>query len=105
MLKWRKGHFFPRQHRFQNESSFTDRMTEGGRWYMNRLKNSIVRFLKYVIELENLIIIFLKYRLPILSQSILHSRQVPSIDFCYAGEGVEAVYNRKPLNREEMSEI
>ena len=27
------------------------------------------------------------------------SRQVPSIDFCYAGEGVEAVYKRKPLNR------
>ena len=52
MLKWRKGHFFPRQHRFQNESSFTDRMTEGG-----RLQNSIVRFLKYVIELENLIIL------------------------------------------------
>ena len=60
---------------------------------MNSLQNSIVRFLKYVIELENLI----KYRVPILPQSIIHSRQVPSIDFCYAGEGVEAVHNRKPL--------
>ena len=37
-------------------------------------------------------------------QSILHSKQVPT-DFCYAGEGVEAVYNWKPLNREQMSEI
>ena len=61
---------------------------------MNRLQNSIVRLLKYVIELENLI----KYRVPILPQSIIHSRQVPSIDFCYAGDGVEAVQNRKPLN-------
>ena len=43
---------------------------------------------------------FIKYRVPILPQSILHSRQVRSIDFCYAGEGVEAVYNRKPLNRD-----
>ena len=42
---------------------------------MNRLQNSIVRFLKYVIELENLIIL-----LNIGSLS-LHSRQVPSIDF------------------------
>ena len=32
VLKWRKGHFFLHQHRFQNESLFTDRMTEGGRW-------------------------------------------------------------------------
>ena len=52
---------------------------------MNRLQNNIVRFLKYVIELENLIIV-----LNIGSLS-LHSRQVLSIDFCYAGEGVEAV--------------
>ena len=57
MLRWRKWHFSPRQHSFQNESSFTDRMTEGGRWQMNRLQNSIVQFLKYVIELENLIIL------------------------------------------------
>ena len=63
---------------------------------MNRLQNSIVRFLKYVIELENLI----KYRVPILPQSIIHSRQVPSSDFCYAGEGEEAVHNRKPLNHD-----
>ena len=47
---------------------------------MNRLQNSIVLFLKYVTELENLIF-FIKYRVPILLQSILHSRQVPSIGF------------------------
>ena len=69
---------------------------------MNRLQNSIFRFLKYVIELENLIF-FIKYRVPILPQRILHSMQVPSIDFCYAGEGVEAVNNRKPLNRNCIS--
>ena len=67
---------------------------------MNRLQNSIVRFLKYVIESENY---FIKYQVPILPQSILQSRQFPSIDFCYAGEGVEAVYNRKPLNRDCIS--
>ena len=67
---------------------------------MNSLQNSIVQFLKYVIELENLI----KYRVPILPQSIIHSRQVPSIDFCYAGEGVDAVHNRKPLNRDCISQ-
>ena len=64
---------------------------------------SIVRFLKYVTDLENLIILLNT------GQSILHSRQVPSIDFCSAGEGVEAVYNTKPLNRDyilaEMDEI
>ena len=38
---------------------------------MNRLQNSICRFLKYVIELENLII----------PQRICHSIQVPSIVF------------------------
>ena len=65
---------------------------------MNRLQNSIVRFLKFVIELENLIIL-----LHIGSLSFL--RHVPSIDVYYAGEGVEVVYKRKPLNREEMSEI
>ena len=64
---------------------------------MNRLQNSIVRFLKYEIDLENLIILLN------IDQSILHSRQVPSIDFCYAGEGVEALYNRKPLNRDCIS--
>ena len=58
---------------------------------------SIVRFLKYVIDLENLIILLN------IGQSILHSRQVPSIDFWYAGEGVEAVYNTKPLNRDCIS--
>ena len=67
---------------------------------MNSLQNSIVRFLKYVIELENLI----KYRVPILPRSIIHSRQVPSIDFCFAGEGVDAVHNRKPLNRDCISQ-
>ena len=58
---------------------------------------SIVRFLKYVIDLENLIILLN------IGQSILHSRQVPSIDFCYAGEEVEAVYNATPLNRDGIS--
>ena len=67
---------------------------------MNRLQNSIVRFLKYEIELENVIIL-----LNIGSLSFLRVSFIASIDFCYAGEGVEAVYNRKPLNREEMSEI
>ena len=70
---------------------------------MNRLQNIIVRFLKYVIELEKFNY-FIKYRVPILPQSILHSRQVLSIDFCYAGEGVEAVYNKKPLNRDCISQ-
>ena len=42
---------------------------------MNKLQNSIVRFLKYLIDLENLIILLN------IGQSILHSRQVPSIDF------------------------
>ena len=69
---------------------------------MNRLQNSIVRFLKYVIELENLIIL-LNIGSLFLPHSILHSRQVPSNDFCDAGEGVEAVYNRKPLNRDCIS--
>ena len=64
---------------------------------MNRLQNSIVRFLKYVIDLENLIILLN------IVQSILHSRPVPSIDFCYAREGVEAVYDRKPLNPDCIS--
>ena len=64
---------------------------------MNRLQNSIVRFLKYVIDLKNLIILLN------IGQSILQSRQVPSNDFCYAGKGVEAVYNRKPLNRDCIS--
>ena len=64
---------------------------------MNGLQNSIARFLKYVTDLENLIILLN------IGQSTLHSRQVPSIDFCYAGEGVEAVYNRKPLNRDWIS--
>ena len=53
---------------------------------MNRLQNSIVRFLKYVIHLENLIILLN------IGQSILHSRQVPSIDLC-----------RKPLSRDSIS--
>ena len=50
---------------------------------MNRLQNSIVRFLKYVIGLENLIILLN------IGQNILHSRQVPSIDFllCRRGSG------------------
>ena len=52
---------------------------------MNRLQNSIVRFLKYVIDLENLIILLN------IGQSILHSRQVPSIVFLFC---------RKPLNRD-----
>ena len=52
-------------------------MTEDGRWQMNRLQNSIVRFLKYVIDLENLIILLN------IGQSILHSRQVPSIAFFF----------------------
>ena len=60
---------------------------------MNRLQNSIVRFLKYVIDLENLIILLN------IGQSILHSRQVPSIDFCYAGEGVES---KKISNDQEL---
>ena len=64
---------------------------------MNRLQNSIVRFLKYVIDLENLIILLN------IGQRILHSGQIPSNDFCYAGEGVEAVYNKKPLNRDCIS--
>ena len=64
---------------------------------MNRLQNSIVRFIKYVIDLENLIILLN------IGQSILHSRQVPGIDFCYAGEGEEALYNRTPLNRDCIS--
>ena len=50
-------------------------------------------------ELENLIIL-----LNIGSLSfLLHSIQVPSIDFCDAGEGVEVVYNRKLLNRDCIS--
>ena len=60
---------------------------------MNRLQNSIVRFLKYVIDLENLIILLN------IGQSILHSRQVPSIHFCYAGEGVES---KKISNDQEL---
>ena len=64
---------------------------------MYRLQNSIVRFLKYVIDFKNLIILLN------IGQSILHSRQVPSNDFCCAGEGVAAVYNRKPLNRDCIS--
>ena len=51
-----------------------------------------------MIELENYFNYFIK-----ISGPILCSRQVPSIDFCYAGEGVEAVYNRKPLNRDSTS--
>ena len=45
---------------------------------MNRLQNSIVRFLKHVFDLENLIILLN------IGQSILHSRQVPSIVFFFA---------------------
>ena len=44
---------------------------------MNRLQNSIVRFLKHVIDFENLIILLN------IGQSILHSRQVPSIVFFF----------------------
>ena len=54
---------------------------------MNRLQNSIVQFLKYVIELENLIILL----------------NIGSLSFLRVSFIVEAVYNRKPLNRDCIS--
>ena len=50
-----------------------------------------------MIDLESLIILLN------IGQIILHSIQVPSNDFCYAGEEVEAVYNATPLNRDGIS--
>ena len=72
---------------------------------MNRLQNSIVRFLKYVIELENLMILLNIGSLSFLRVSFIADRpgrQVTGIEFC-DGEGVETVYNRKPLNRDDIS--
>ena len=77
MLKWRKDTFFHFKTDFRmNLPSFTDRMTEGGRWYMNRLQNSIFRFIKYVIELENLIILLNIGSLSFLSVSFVACRSL-----------------------------
>ena len=51
-------------------------MTEGGSWLMNRLQNSIVRFLKYVIELENLIILLNIGSLSFLRVSLIADRSI-----------------------------
>ena len=66
---------------------------------MNRLQNSIFRFLKYMIELEKLIILLNIGSLSFHSVSVIAYRSLLLI-FSYAGEGVETVYNRKPLNRD-----
>ena len=69
---------------------------------MNRFQNSIVLFLKYVIELDNLIILLNIGSLSFLIVSFIADRSLVMI-FFYTGEGVEAVYNRKPLNRDCIS--
>ena len=71
---------------------------------MNRFQNSIVLFLKYVIELDNLIILLNIGSLSFLIVSFIADTSLVMIFFFFdAGEGVEAVYNRKPLNRDCIS--
>ena len=71
---------------------------------MNRLQKSIVRFLKYVIELENLIILLNIGSLSFLSFSFIADRSLV-LSFAMQEREWRPLYNSKPLNREEKSEI
>ena len=71
---------------------------------MNRLQNSIVWFLKYVIESEKLIILINFGSLSFVRVSFIADMSL-ILTFAMQGREWEAEYSKKPLNREEMSEI
>ena len=71
---------------------------------MNRLQNNIVWFLKYVIESEKLIILINIGSLSFVRVSFIADMSL-ILTFAMQEREWEAEYSKKPLNREEMSEI